>query len=152
MQEWSEMMIIGWSILIVMWLYQSIIRAINRNWQQYVKYWRLIPLFLNTLLMNLILIYWTIPEHLSVHNVLSEPWQEICNLVSPLNPSFINAIIDKKMIIASPIKKFTENVSNLIVLSNRNTRIIVQSVLASSFEQKFIQNFLRIERNHYCQI
>ena len=71
------------------------------------------------------------------------------NLVSPSNPSFKSAMMDKKMTIEASMPKFTKNVSDLIFLGNRNTRIIVQSVLASSFERKFIQTFLSKETDRY---
>ena len=75
--------------------------------------------------------------------------KQICNLVNPSNPSFKSAMMDKKMIIEASMQKFTKNVSYLIFLGNRNTRIIVQSILASSFERKFVQMFLSKETDRY---
>jgi len=75
--------------------------------------------------------------------------KQICNLVSPSNPSFKSTMMDKKMTIEASMQKFTKNVSDLIFLGNRNTRIIVQSVLVSSFERKFIQTFLSKETDRY---
>jgi len=66
--------------------------------------------------------------------------KQICILVSPSNPSFTNSMMNKTITIEESMqKKFIKNVSDLIFFGNRNTRIIVQSILASSFERKFIQ-------------
>ena len=75
--------------------------------------------------------------------------KQICILVSPSNPSFKYAMMDKTMTIEVSMQKFTKNVSALIFLGNRNTRIIVQSILASSFERKFVQMFLSKETDRY---
>ena len=75
--------------------------------------------------------------------------KQICDLVSPSNPTFKSAVMDKNMTLEASTQKFTNNVSDLIFLGNRNIRIIVQSVLASSFERKFIQTFLSKESDRY---
>ena len=73
----------------------------------------------------------------------------ICDLVSPSNPRFKTTIMDKKLTIDASLKNFTQKVSDLIFLGNRNTRIIMHSALASSFERKFVQGFLKKESQRY---
>lgn len=63
------------------------------------------------------------------------------------NVSFVSAMMNKELKIEASLQTFTKNVSDLIFLGNRNTRII--ALLVSSFEHKFIQVFLKKESQRY---
>lgn len=64
--------------------------------------------------------------------------EQICKLLSRLNPRFKSALMGKKLTLKALVRKFTKNVSDLFLFGRKHTHIIVQSVSISSSERNFI--------------
>lgn len=71
--------------------------------------------------------------------------KEISMLICPSNPSLVIDMVKKRDNVEENLSNLKKSSTELILFGNRNVRIITQCILAQSFRQSYIEEFLQNE-------